>query len=50
MDPINEYCVQQLKVYDGRTLVSVTNEGLELLKSEDEKKFEDDKARKRIQK
>ena len=46
-DPIDEYCVQQLKEYDGKKLVSVTKEGLELPESEDEKKkFEEDKVRK----
>jgi len=44
-DPIDEYCVQQLKEYDGKKLVSVTKEGLELPESEDEKKkFEEDKV------
>merc|ERR1711914_28635 len=37
-EPIDEYCVQQLKEYDGKTLVSVTKEGLELPEDADEKK------------
>merc|ERR1711976_420680 len=46
IDPIDEYCVQQLKEYDGKKLVSVTKEGLELPEDEDEKKkFEEDKAK-----
>merc|ERR1712135_183604 len=36
-EPIDEYVVQQLKEYDGKTLVSVTKEGLELPEDEDEK-------------
>jgi molecular chaperone HtpG len=38
VDPIDEYMVQQLKEYDGKKLVSVTKEGLELDDTEDEKK------------
>jgi len=36
-EPIDEYVVQQLKEYDGKNLVSVTKEGLELPEDEDEK-------------
>jgi molecular chaperone HtpG len=45
-DPIDEYCVQQLKEYDGKQLTCVTKEGLELPESEDDKKKqEEDKAK-----
>merc|ERR1719387_899085 len=38
VDPIDEYCVQQLKEYDGKKLLSVTKEGL---------KFEETEGRRR---
>uniref|UniRef100_A0A7N8WRF8 Heat shock protein 90, alpha (cytosolic), class B member 1 n=1 Tax=Mastacembelus armatus TaxID=205130 RepID=A0A7N8WRF8_9TELE len=45
-EPIDEYCVQQLKEFDGKSLVSVTKEGLELPEDEeDKKKMEEDKAK-----
>lgn len=45
-EPIDEYVVQQLKEYDGKQLVSVTKEGLELPEDEEEtKKREADKAK-----
>merc|ERR1711963_262320 len=37
-EPIDEYCTQQLKEYDGKNLVCVTKEGLELPEDEEEKK------------
>ena len=46
VEPIDEYCVQQLREYDGKTLVSVTKEGLELPEEEEEKKkFEELKSK-----
>merc|ERR1712013_389486 len=46
VDPIDEYCVQQLKEYDGKKLISATKEGLELAEDEEEKNaFEEAKAK-----
>lgn len=38
VDPIDEYCVQQLREYDGKKLMCATKEGLEFEEDEDEKK------------
>ncbi len=37
VEPIDEYCVQQLKEYDGKKLVCASKEGMELEESEEEK-------------
>jgi len=45
-EPIDEYVVQQMKEFDGKNLVSVTKEGLELPEDEEEKKkHEEDKTK-----
>merc|ERR1712023_296242 len=46
VDPIDEYCVQQLKEYDDKKLICATKEGLQLDETEEEKKtFEEEKAK-----
>merc|ERR1712093_810896 len=42
VDPIDEYCVGQLKEYDGHKLVCITKEGLKLAESEAETKQKED--------
>jgi len=44
VDPIDEYCVQQLKEFDGKKLKSVTKEGLDLNDEDEKKKMEELKA------
>merc|ERR1712128_80842 len=44
VDPIDEYCVQQLKEFDGKKLKSTTKEGLELDDEDEKKKIEELKA------
>merc|ERR1719230_1539179 len=44
VDPIDEYCVQQLKEYDGKKLKSVTKEGLDLEDEDEKKTLEEQKA------
>merc|ERR1719231_1889335 len=44
VDPIDEYCVQQLKEYDGKKLKAVTKEGLDIDTEYEKKKTEEQKA------
>ena len=44
-DPIDEYCVQQLKEFDGKKLICVSKEGMDFEQTDEEKKtFEEAKA------
>merc|ERR1711972_360668 len=42
IDPIDEYCVNQLKEYDGHKLICITKEGLKLSETEEEVKRKDE--------
>merc|ERR1712230_260402 len=44
VDPIDEYCVQQLKEFDGKKLKSTTKEGLDIDTEEEKKKTEELRA------
>jgi molecular chaperone HtpG len=43
VEPIDEYCVQQMREYDGKKLVSVTKEGLKFDETDDEKRQKEEK-------
>merc|ERR1719264_1517632 len=42
VDPIDEYAIQQLKDYKGKTLACATKEGLDLGLTEEEKKAQEE--------
>uniref|UniRef100_A0A7S3WPE2 Heat shock protein 90 n=2 Tax=Sar TaxID=2698737 RepID=A0A7S3WPE2_9SPIT len=44
VDPVDEYCVQQLKEFDGKKLKSTTKEGLDIEDEDEKKKLEEMKA------
>nr|UXY87045.1 heat shock protein [Cryptomonas sp.] len=46
IEPIDEYCVQQLKEYEGKKLVCATKEGLTLDENEEEKKAKEEEKQK----
>uniref|UniRef100_H3D069 Heat shock protein 90, alpha (cytosolic), class A member 1, tandem duplicate 1 n=1 Tax=Tetraodon nigroviridis TaxID=99883 RepID=H3D069_TETNG len=50
IEPIDEYCVQQLKEFEGKNLVSVTKEGLELAQFENLCKIMKDILEKKVEK
>jgi len=46
IEPIDEYCVQQLKEYEGKKLVCASKEGLDLSENEEEKKAKEQEKEK----
>ena len=42
-DPVDEYCMQQLREYESMTFVNITKENIDLGLTEDEKKAEEEK-------